>query len=60
MLEQWIGKVVTYYLMGEAEYRERTLVAVDARGIYAQEPDDSKTTYFVPYSSIQSMSITAD
>ncbi len=58
MLEQWVGKVVTYYVIQEDSYNERKLVKVDLNGIYAQDTEDDSTTFFVPFSSIRSISYT--
>jgi hypothetical protein len=60
VLEQWIGQVVTYYLLDETDYFERKLVKVDARGIYLQDTEDTKTTFFVPFSSLKCMNVTAE
>lgn len=59
MLEKWVGKSVTYYVMGEEGYTERLLVAVDVRGIYVKDDAESAETIFVPYSSLRSITFTA-
>ena len=58
MLEKWVGKVVTYYIVGETDYSERKLIAVDARGIYTQD-DEGGDSFFIPYSALRSITFSA-
>jgi hypothetical protein len=58
MLEQYAGKVITFYVTYEDSYHEDKLVKVDANGIYTQAEDDANVTTFHPFTSIKYVTLT--
>lgn len=58
MIEQYVGKVITFYVGYDDGFHEEKLVKVDANGIYTQAEDDPTVTTFHPFTSIKYVTLT--